>query len=198
MSQLLVDRSESAVFQGTWEQRLEQVRQMMLEMSLQTDPQAMVERYGTRVRKLMQYDGLVAVSRRGVAAPRYKITRSHLWGLDFDPWRNADRLPVLQGGILGQLLYAGLPKYLPELHVEPDDPAAEHLAGMGSLFAMPAYDAGKALSMTILMRRQPDGFDRERLPEQLWLSGLFGRVTHNLLLSRQLKEAYEAVDRELK
>jgi len=80
MSDASLPQSQSDLFNGTWEQRLEQVRQMMLEMSQQTDPQAMVERYGTRVRQSLPNDGIIAVSRRGLAAPLFKITRSHLWG----------------------------------------------------------------------------------------------------------------------
>src|SRR5207253_1299364 len=31
----------------------------------------------------------------------------------------------------------------------------------------------------------------------VWLSNLFGRATHNLVLAEELRQAYEAVDREL-
>ena len=32
----------------------------------------------------------------------------------------------------------------------------------------------------------------------VWMSNLFGRATHNLVLAEELKAAYEIVDRELK
>jgi sigma-B regulation protein RsbU (phosphoserine phosphatase) len=51
--------------------------------------------------------------------------------------------------------------------------------------------------MAIAMRREADGFDPERLPEQVWMSNLFGRATHNLVLSDEVRRAYEAVDREM-
>lgn len=186
------------LFKGPWEQRLEQVYEMMMEMSLQQDPQTMVERYAARVRRMMPNDGLVAVSRRGVTAPAYKITRSHVWGYEFNPWRNAATLPVLTGGVLGRLLDAGRPNYVPDLVVGEDDPAYEHLKGARSLYTIPFYDGGIATNMTFILSRNEDGFNREILPEQLWLSSLFGRVTHNLVLTRQVKEAFETVDKELK
>ncbi len=197
MSDASLPQSQSDLFNGTWEQRLEQVRQMMLEMSQQTDPQAMVERYGTRVRQSLPNDGIIAVSRRGLAAPLFKITRSHLWGFDFDPWKNARQLTPISGGVLGSLLYNGAPKLLPDFHVERDDPAAEHLKDVRSIFAMPAYDGGVALNMTFVIHKRPDAFKPEMLPNQYWVTSLFGRVTHNLVLARQLKAAYEAVDKEL-
>ena len=41
-------------------------------------------------------------------------------------------------------------------------------------------------------------FDREAFPELVWTSNLFGLATHNLVLTDQVREAYEVVDRELK
>ena len=46
-------------------------------------------------------------------------------------------------------------------------------------------------------RRRP-AFDPETFPEWFWVSSLFGRVTHNLVLREELKDAYEIVERELK
>jgi sigma-B regulation protein RsbU (phosphoserine phosphatase) len=51
--------------------------------------------------------------------------------------------------------------------------------------------------MVVIFRNEPGAFKRDTLPEHLWLSNLFGRATHNLVLSDQLRGAYEAVDREL-
>ena len=64
--------------------------------------------------------------------------------------------------------------------------------------AIPNYDRGVALNMTVLMRSEPAAFDREQLPEWVWMSNLFGRATHNLVLAEELKRAYDLVDRELK
>jgi sigma-B regulation protein RsbU (phosphoserine phosphatase) len=51
--------------------------------------------------------------------------------------------------------------------------------------------------MVIMMREISSGFLRDRLPEHVWMSNLFGQVTQNLVLSADLREAYEAVDREM-
>jgi sigma-B regulation protein RsbU (phosphoserine phosphatase) len=52
--------------------------------------------------------------------------------------------------------------------------------------------------MVLLMRTEPAAFDPRQFPEMVWMSNLFGRITHNLVLSDQLKEAFDAVDYEMK
>jgi len=49
----------------------------------------------------------------------------------------------------------------------------------------------------VVMKSEPGFFDRERLPEMVQMSNLFGRATHNLVLSEELRRAYETVDREM-
>ena len=64
--------------------------------------------------------------------------------------------------------------------------------------AIPNFDRGSALNMTVFFRREPEAFDPEQFPELVLRSNLFGQATHNLVLSEQLKQAYEFVDHELK
>jgi len=183
---------------GDWQERLAFIVETMRDMSRQTDPQAMVRAYGTRMRQLMQTDRTVSLSRRDLPWPKYRITRSSLWKEDINPWQNKDRLPVLEGGLLGELIYGDEPRVIDEIQIARDDAAAEYFAGMRSLIAVPNYDQGVALNMVVLMRKEPASFQREQFPLWVWMSNLFGRATHNLVLSEELKKAYEAVDYELK
>ena len=43
------------------------------------------------------------------------------------------RLPLLAGGLLADLIYADQPRVIDELEVTPDDPAFEYLNGYRSL-----------------------------------------------------------------
>ncbi len=181
-----------------WQQRLSIVVETMREMSRQTDPQAMVRAYGARMRQLRQFDGFLALSRRELDRPKYRITRSSRWREEVNPWKQKHLLPILEGGLLGELIYADEPRIIDDLAVAPDDPAAEHLAGYRSLMAIPNFDQGVALNMVVSMQKEPYAFRREDFPEMVWMSNLFGRATHNLVLSEQLREAYGVVDRELK
>jgi phosphoserine phosphatase RsbU/P len=186
------------LFAGDWQQRLALIVETMREMSRQTDPQAMVRAYVTRVRKLMPTDRWISLGRRDLEFPKYRITRSSTWEHEVDPWKERDRLPVLEGGILGELIYGDQPRIINDLTVADDDPAADFLRGMGSLAISPQYDRGVALNMVVMLRREPGAFDPEEFPEWVWLTNLFGRATHNLVLSDQLQQSYGVVERELK
>jgi sigma-B regulation protein RsbU (phosphoserine phosphatase) len=183
---------------GAWQDRMALIVETMRELSLQTDPQAMVGAYGKKIAQILPVDGRVSLSRRGLEPPKYRITRSSAWKQEINPWKQKDRLPLLEGGILGELLYGDEPRIIDNLEIAPDDPAAEFLAGHRSLMAIPMYDKGIAINMVVLMRKEPAAFPREEFPEWVWLSNLFGRAAHTLVLAEELQEAYEEVDRELK
>src|SRR5437764_14228494 len=60
-------------------QRLTLIVDTMREISRQTDPQVIARIYGQRVRQLTPFDRFMAVSRRDLDRPRFRITRSSLW-----------------------------------------------------------------------------------------------------------------------
>jgi sigma-B regulation protein RsbU (phosphoserine phosphatase) len=182
---------------GDWRQRLAFIVTTMREMSEQVDPQEMSRTYGRRMRLVLPRDRMVSISRRGLTAPRFRVTRCSMWKEEINPWKEKDRLPLLEGGLLAELIYGDEPRLIDDLDVPAADPAAEYLAGQRSLVAIPMYDQGTALNMTLLMREAPAAFNPEELPGLVWMSNLFGRATHNMVLSEQLKAAYEAMDYEM-
>lgn len=197
-----VDQSRfSGPASGDWRQRLAVVVETMRAISSQTEPQAMVQAYADRIQQLVPFDRYVSLSRRELSPPLYRITRSTLWrmqGQDINPWKEKHRLPLLEGGILGELLYGGEARIIDDLRVPPDDPAAEHLASQRSVAAIPLFESGVAMNMGLVMREEPGAFNPDEFPELVWMTNLFGRATHNLVLADQVREAYDAVDRELK
>ena len=186
--------------EGDWQERLAFIDRMMRDMSLEEDPQTMVRSYGSRVRKLMPAGRWISLSRRGLESPRYRITRSSTWTEEIDPWKDKSRLPLFEGGLLSELLYANEPRMIDDIAplLAENDPAREYLSGFRSLMAIPHYDHGTALNMVVLLETEPAAFDPEKFPEWVWVSSLFGRLTHNLRLREELKHAYEIVERELK
>ncbi|MBI3760090.1 MAG: serine/threonine-protein phosphatase [Deltaproteobacteria bacterium] len=180
----------------TWQDELKIVVDLMRAVSKQTDPQELVRMYGAGVRKLIATDGYISISRRDLDSPQYRITRSSRYEHELNPWRDKDKLELLAGGVLGELLYGDEPRYVPDIHIPPNDPAALHLRGVRSLVALPHYDNGVGLNMTVLFWQTPDGYDPRGLPNTVWQSNLFGRTTHNLVMRQQLAEAYATIDRE--
>lgn len=183
---------------ATWQDRLAVILETMRELSRQTDPDSMIRVYGAQMSRLLPVDRRVSLSRRGLEAPWFRVTRSTTWKTRINPWKEVDRLPLLRGGLLAELLYSDEPRIIDDLHVPPDDPAAEFLEGQRSLVAIPLYDRGAALNMVVLMQREPAAFDREHFPELVWLSSLFGRAIHNLALSEEVQQAYRTLDEELR
>lgn len=189
--------SPEAVVAERWQDRLAEVTLMMKELSAQTEPQLMVQTYRSRIRNLYPASSFVAISRRDLEAPRFRVTRASIWDRDVNPWEERASLPIYDRGMLHDLLYAGEPAYMPDVSIDPDDPAGEFLVGMRSFVAIPAYDDGIAKNMVVMGREEPDAFDPEELPDMVWRTNLFGRATHTLVLKRELDKAYERVDREL-
>src|SRR5947209_16293523 len=89
-----------------WQDRLFLIEDLMRDMSRHTDPQEMVRSYGERMRQLLPDVGRrLSLSRRGLAYPHYRITRSTTWAEELNPWKEKDRLPLLTGGQLAELIY---------------------------------------------------------------------------------------------
>jgi sigma-B regulation protein RsbU (phosphoserine phosphatase) len=194
---------QQAVPPRTWQERLAAVESMMRDMSRQSDPEAIVRLYRDRTRELNPNDGIISVSRRNLEAPWYRVSRASAWELPGgggqpDPWRETHKLPLHSTGLLGKLLYGDVPVLMNDVRIEDNDPCRDLFMGARSLLAIPQYDGGVALNMVVALSKRPNGFDPERFPELVSQSNLFGRATNNLVLARQLKEAYDALDHELK
>jgi phosphoserine phosphatase RsbU/P len=184
-------------FKGTTQEQLAYIVATMREMSLATDPQQMVLNYGARIRKLMGTERFISLSRRGLEKPQVTVTRNSLSTEDINPWLQPHLLKVLDGGILSNLIWADQPAIVDDLQMDVDDPGYSLLEGLGSLAAIPLYDRGISQNMVILGRKAKFGFNHDLMAEHVWMSNLFGRATNNLVLSQELKRAYDAVDREM-
>ncbi len=181
-----------------WQRDLAIVNEIMRDVSRQTDPQELVRIYSQGVRRLRATDRLVSMSRRGLEAPWYRVTRDSRQTEQLDPWRQRDRLPLLREGFLGELLYAGEPRVIMDLKIPESDPTREYFDGMRALYTLPQWDNGVVLNMSLIMYADPSRLDVTQYPNMLWQSNLFGRTTANLVLRRELREAYDALDREMK
>jgi sigma-B regulation protein RsbU (phosphoserine phosphatase) len=177
--------------------RVQLMDDLVKELSLQDDPDRLVRVFGRHTDLLYPRDGIVTISRRELEPPQYRITRSWRWQQRINPWTELHRLPILDDGLLGKLLYAGKPLILNRFEVSPDDPGREHLEGMQALMCAPAYDRGQVLNLVVALRREPDTFTPTDLEPLLLNANLLGRVITNLQLAQQLHEAYRNLDHEM-
>jgi sigma-B regulation protein RsbU (phosphoserine phosphatase) len=178
--------------------RLRRIDDLVMEMSAQDDPEGLVRVFARQGSFLIHRDGFLSLSRRDLAAPYYRLTRSWRWREPINPWTEPHRLPQFDRGLLGELLYVGKPAILNHLEVEPDDPAREHLEGMRSLACVPSYDHGEPLNMVVVLSREPDAYAAADLENLLLHANLLGRAVNNLVLAQQLDEAYSKLDEEMR
>lgn len=183
---------------GTWEERLAHVMETMRQISRIHDPQEMVRAYASRMRGTVSRGHTISLSRRGLTFPTVRVTRSTQWEVHPDPWREPEKLPLIRGGLLAELIYADEARIIAPVGVGRSDPAYEMLSHAKSLVAIPHFEDGAGLNMVLLTSVDDGSLDPERLPDLVLQSNLFGRGTKNLVLTRELGEAYEAIDREMR
>ena len=183
----------------TWQEELAIIDRTMRAISGVTDPEELVDVYWTNVGEMIEISDYVAVSRRNVEPPYYLVTRSSRFTEHFNPWTQRDRLPQLTGGLLGEIAYANAPVLIDDLpaRLRPDDPGHFYLEGFQSLVALPHYDCGESINVTVLLLPHESSLDKAMIPMLHWQSGLFGRGTQNLVLRNQLADALAKLDREL-
>lgn len=183
-----------------WREELDIVDRTMRAISGIRDPEQLVETYWNGIGELLpQVNDYVSLSRRGIDPPHYLITRSSRFTEALNPWTQRDRLPRLAGGLLGELIYANRPVVMDDIpaRLAADDPGRFYLEGFQSLVALPQYDNGEALNVSVNLLPPGQQIDPAIIPMLHWQSGLFGRGTQNLVLRNQLADALAALDREL-
>jgi sigma-B regulation protein RsbU (phosphoserine phosphatase) len=183
-----------------WQEELEIVDRTMRTISGISNPEALVEAYWNGVGELLPMENYLAVSRRYVSAPDYVITRSSRFTEHHNPWTQHKRLPRMSGGLLGEIAYANKPVIIQDLpaRLSPDDPAYFYLEGYQKLYAVPQYDNGEGINVSMSLMPEGVDIDPSMLPMIHWQASLFGRGTQNLVLRNELAGALAKLDNELK
>jgi len=172
--------------------------ELMRELSRYKDPDELYKVFARRMNQLYPTTRQITISRRGLDRPNFRVTRFNLWKNQNNPWRDAEKLPVFSGGIIGELAYEEQPRVIGDLQLEPGDPAEEYFAGQQSLLSIPLFEDGVATASVMVAREGPNAFPPEQVPELVWLSNFFARAAQTLVLSQRLQETYDDADYELR
>lgn len=180
--------------------RLPILMEMIAGISRATEPNEVYRRFARGIRELQGPDGYIAISTRGLKPGEYKITREMIDGRapeeTGDPWRHWDRLPVHRGGFLGEIIRQAYPELIYHLDVRTDPVLGERLAPYKSMMAMPLFDNGEPVNWSIVLSKRPEGFTVEELEESLLRANLIGGMTKNTVISKQLREANQRINRQ--
>lgn len=176
--------------------------EMLRRTSRMSDPTEIMAAFGSEYSRKYPYDLMVTVSRRGLGAGEYKVTRvmtpemiAGTEASDFpNPWRDWALLELRCGGLVGELIGRGEPQVVHELDVRDDPVLGDALTGLGSCLAIPAYDGGEPLNWLLRFRRDPHGYTLDDMERELLTTNLFGSATRNIVTSHQ----FEEVNRELR
>jgi len=182
-----------------WQEELALVDQAMRRVSDVTEPNELVQVYWDAISDLMPQGDYLALSRRGVEAPEFLVTRSSRFTEHFNPWTQRHMLPRLSGGLLEEIAYADRPVVIDDLpaRLRDNDPGHFYLRGYEALLAAPQYEGGKGINIGLSLFERLEDFDPERAPMMHWQASLFGRGTQSLVLRNQLQAALSALDREV-
>jgi sigma-B regulation protein RsbU (phosphoserine phosphatase) len=183
--------------EGVDTSRLWLIDDLVKEMSAQNDADRLVDVFARKGDFLVHRDTWLTLTRRDLHAPFYRVTRSRIWPDSLNTLTSFNSHPILDRGLLGELLYVGRPALLNRLELAPDDPGREHLAGMQSLACTPTYDHGQPTNMLLVARRQADSFTTADVESLMLHGNLLGRAVAHLTLARQLEEAYRQLDDEM-
>jgi len=66
------------------------------------------------------------------------------------------------------------------------------------LVTLPTYENGEVINMNAMLLHDPANFRFDRYPIYMWQSNLWGRATLNLVMRKELKVAYDMVDKEMR
>src|SRR5687768_8374807 len=188
-----------AYVRRSWQEELEIIDRTMKTISGMTDPEALVTAYFNGIGALMPGNDYLSVSRRDVEPPNFIVTRSSRFTEHLNPWTQRERLPKLSGGLVGEIVYANKPVLIADLpaRLADDDPCHFYLQGFRSALALPQYDDGQSINVTLMLLPPGMEFDPAMIPMLHWQANLFGRGTTNLVLRNRLATALASLDREL-
>lgn len=176
--------------------RLREYLALVRDLSEQTDPHELMRAYRARSRFVLAADSFVSLSRKGLPEGQVRITRAARWEEIINPWKQPERLPIIDGGILQRLSHIGRPVKIDQLELADDDPAAPYFEGMNSILAVPIFHQGEPLYAVVMMRQQPAAFTLDELATLLLTANLVGRATSHLVMAEELRAAHAALDRE--
>ena len=185
---------------------------VLREVSSVKDPAEMLKAFGPWVGQRFPRDAFVSISVRDLPIGQYKITRSISHSVKVspqpspsgNPWLDWERLPIYEGGLIGEIIASGEPAVINGFDLTKDKVLSKELgpyaAKLNSVSAMPAFDNGQALNWSLSFHEQSDWEELDTFVAGLLDMNMMGTATRNLVfrkqaetLNEQLMEQFEQI-----
>lgn len=184
------------------QRRLDEIVDMVRDLSEDRDPVRSVQNYALSMRKLFSDQGLISVSLRGQRPGDYRVMRilhegGAQWEGIFDTLFAGPSAPSCRGGLLGDIIASGQPYVTRDLNVPEDPVLGVQLAGYRMLVAFPVFDQGVITNWAVFLHTQPDRFDDRDI--ELWAlqANLMGGITNLKRLAGEVVAANAYIQRQV-
>lgn len=174
--------------------QLAELTELFREGSRIDEPTQMLSHFSRWFGRRRQADLFVSMSRRGLPPGKYKVTRritseerTHGFPREANPWRDWDRLPVYEGGVLGEIMQLEQPQLLEDINAEDDPALGDLIRPMRTAMAIPTYDDGEALNWAVSFFEDAIARDGDFLRSAMLDINLLGMSTKNLVSKRQVE-----------
>ncbi len=191
-------------------ENIPQLSTMLSEASTMTDPAEMMSHFGPWIGKRTPRDAIVSVSRRGLKDGQYKFTRvigpnpenPQEDRVRRDPWAIWEQLPILEGGLVWELIQTPEPKLLNHADFT-QDPNLAHALGdrapeLRSVAVIPTYENGETINWAFVFHKDPQWNDLESFEAGFLDLNMIGSATRNLVTRRKVEELNAELEKQFK
>jgi sigma-B regulation protein RsbU (phosphoserine phosphatase) len=176
---------------------IDSTSELLRAMSGATDPDELLRLILGHVRRRVDLDRALVLSREGLRPPSFRVTlRAESGDRLLTPTVDAPDVSGA-GGLLADLLYAGRFHSIPSLALDSADPSHALLRDSRSLVAFPLFDHGVGVGMVVLLGPTPHDFETTEICGLAIMGALLQRADRTHALTRQLEATFRVLDAEL-
>ena len=175
---------------------IESTTRLLKAMSQSTEPDELVRLFFDHVRRSVDVQRALVLSRAALSPPQYRVVHNvH--------WKNESNRSVVtgdevrEGGILAEILCTGEFENIAEFAPDKSDPAFDLLCGSRSLMAFPLFEKGMNAGSVVMLGSSPGAHKTADLCVLAMVSSLLGRAIEAQKLASQLEITCRALDSEL-
>lgn len=176
---------------------IESTSELLRGMSGATDPNELLRLILGHVRRSVDLDRALVLSREGLEFPLFRVVLHAERGDHGFTTKAVDPDIARVGGLLADLLYAGQFRKIPTLALDAAEPSHALLRGSRSLVAFPLFDRGDSVGMVVLLGPSVHDCEPAELCGLAIMGALLQRTSRAHALTRQLETTCRALDAEL-